>query len=145
MAGHLWSKAERQHGALNAKCCKLIPKLAYQTNVSTFGGCVTRGVFYTGATFPSQYARNLFFCDYNSGKVMRCVMDASGNNISNTSVFVSGNSSLTDSPSFAQRNSLVPSSWRRITPSAMFSPNLFAAGSSMGAGPRDSRPSISGR
>jgi glucose/arabinose dehydrogenase len=75
---------------------KLIPKLAYQTNVSTFGGCITRGVFYTGATFPSQYARNLFFCDYNSGKVMRCVMDASGNNISNTSVFVSGNSSLTD-------------------------------------------------
>ncbi|HEX7900880.1 MAG TPA: PQQ-dependent sugar dehydrogenase [Planctomycetota bacterium] len=75
---------------------KLIPKLAYQTNVSTFGGCITRGVFYTGATFPSQYQRNLFFVDYNSGKVMRCVMDASGNNISNTSVFVSGNSSLTD-------------------------------------------------
>ncbi|HZE98511.1 MAG TPA: PQQ-dependent sugar dehydrogenase [Planctomycetota bacterium] len=74
----------------------LIPKLAYQTNVSTFGGCITRGVFYNGSMFPSQYAGNLFFVDYNSGKVMRSVLDGGGNNINSTSVFVTGNSSLVD-------------------------------------------------
>jgi glucose/arabinose dehydrogenase len=74
----------------------LIPKLAYQTNVSTFGGCLTRGAFYNASLFPSQYRGNLFFCDYNSGKVMRSVLDTSGNNINSTSVFVTGNSSLVD-------------------------------------------------
>ena len=74
----------------------LIPKLAYQTNVSTFGGCLTRGAFYNGSLFPSQYRGNLFFCDYNSGKVMRSVLDGSSSNINSTSVFVTGNSSLVD-------------------------------------------------
>ncbi|MBV8880790.1 MAG: hypothetical protein JO332_12540, partial [Planctomycetaceae bacterium] len=74
----------------------LIPKLAYQTNVSTFGGCLTRGAFYNGSLFPAQYRGNLFFCDYNSGKVMRSILDGSGNNINSTSVFVTGNSSLVD-------------------------------------------------
>lgn len=74
----------------------LIPKLAYQTNVSTFGGCITRGAFYNGSQFPSQYAGNLFFVDFNSGKVMRSVLDGSGNNINSTSVFVTGNSNLVD-------------------------------------------------
>ncbi|MBI3857013.1 MAG: PQQ-dependent sugar dehydrogenase [Planctomycetes bacterium] len=75
---------------------KLMPKLAYQTNVSTFGGCLTRGAFYTASAFPSQYMNNLFFCDYNSGKLMRSVLDSTLKNINSTSVFVTGNSSLTD-------------------------------------------------
>jgi len=75
---------------------KLMPKLAYQTNVSTFGGCITRGCFYNGSAFPSQYQNNIFFCDYNSGKVMRSVLDSTLKNINSTSVFVTGNSSLTD-------------------------------------------------
>src|SRR5687767_13512432 len=75
---------------------KLIRKLAYQTNVSTFGGCITRGAFYNASAFPAQYMNNFFFCDYNSGKVMRSVLDAGLTNINSTSVFVTGNSSLTD-------------------------------------------------
>ena len=75
---------------------KLMPKLAYQTNVSTFGGCITRGAFYTASAFPSQYMNNFFFCDYNSGKVMRSVLSSGLNAITSTSVFVTGNSSLTD-------------------------------------------------
>lgn len=74
----------------------LIPKLAYQTNVSTFGGCLTRGTFYNGGQFPSQYNLNLFFVDYNSGKVMRSVLNGAGDMINTTSVFVTGNSSLVD-------------------------------------------------
>jgi glucose/arabinose dehydrogenase len=75
---------------------KLIPKLAYQTNVSTFGGCITRGVFYNATAFPAAYQGNLFFTDYNSGKVMRSVMSADGNSIASTTVFVTGSSQLTD-------------------------------------------------
>jgi len=75
---------------------KLKPKLAYQTNVSTFGGCITRGAFYTATAFPTQYRNNLFFCDYNSGKLMRSVLDSGMTNITATDVFVTGNSSLTD-------------------------------------------------
>jgi glucose/arabinose dehydrogenase len=79
-----------------ANSAKLMPKLAYQTNVSTFGGCITRGAFYNGSAFPAQYQNNFFFVDYNSGKVMRSVLDSTLRNINSTSVFVSGNSSLTD-------------------------------------------------
>lgn len=75
---------------------KLMPKLAYQTNVSTFGGCITRGCFYNGSAFPAQYQNNIFFCDYNSGKVMRSVLDSTLKNINSTTVFVTGNSTLTD-------------------------------------------------
>jgi len=75
---------------------KLMPKLAYQTNVSTFGGCLTRGAFYNASAFPAQYQNNFFFVDYNSGKVMRSILDSTLKNINSTSVFVTGNSSLTD-------------------------------------------------
>jgi glucose/arabinose dehydrogenase len=74
----------------------LIPKLAYRTNQSTFGGCITRGVFYSGTAFPTPHRGNLFFVDYNSGKVMRSVLNAAGDTITSTEVFVNGNSSLTD-------------------------------------------------
>jgi glucose/arabinose dehydrogenase len=75
---------------------KLMPKLAYQTNVSSFGGCLTRGAFYTGSLFPSTYLNNFFFCDYNSGKVMRCVMNGTNNGFTSTTEFVTGNGSLVD-------------------------------------------------
>jgi glucose/arabinose dehydrogenase len=75
---------------------KLIPKLAYQTNVSTFGGSLTRGVFYTGTNFPAAYNGNFFFADYNSGKIMRSVMSSSGNDITNTTVFVTGVTNAVD-------------------------------------------------
>ena len=44
-----------------------------RTNQHEFGGCITRGAFYTGTAFPTAYRNNFFFCDYNSGKVMRSV------------------------------------------------------------------------
>jgi glucose/arabinose dehydrogenase len=75
---------------------KLIPKLAYQTNVSTFGGSLTRGVFYTGTQFPASYQGSLFFADYNSGKIMRSVMSADGNAITSTSVFITGVTNAVD-------------------------------------------------
>ncbi|HLL22477.1 MAG TPA: PQQ-dependent sugar dehydrogenase [Kofleriaceae bacterium] len=75
---------------------KLIPKLAYQTNVSEFGGSLTRGIFYNGTQFPSEYQGNFFFADYNSGKIMRSVMAAGGDDIVSTSVFVTGVTNAVD-------------------------------------------------
>jgi glucose/arabinose dehydrogenase len=75
---------------------KLIPKLAYQTNVSTFGGSLTRGIFYTGTQYPTAYRGNLFFVDYNSGKIMRSVTSSDGNAITSTSVFVTGVTNIVD-------------------------------------------------
>jgi glucose/arabinose dehydrogenase len=74
----------------------LIPKLAYATNGSPFGGCITRGTFYRGSLFPSAYGGNLFFCDYNSGKVMRSVISFDGLSITSTAEFVTGNVNLVD-------------------------------------------------
>ena len=74
----------------------LIPKLAYRTNQHEFGGCITRGAFYTGTAFPTAYRNNFFFCDYNAGKVMRCVLNAAGDAIASASVFVTNAPSVTD-------------------------------------------------
>jgi transcriptional/translational regulatory protein YebC/TACO1 len=41
MAGHQWSKAVRQHGALDAKCGKLIPKLASLSTLALAAGGFT--------------------------------------------------------------------------------------------------------
>jgi glucose/arabinose dehydrogenase len=68
----------------------LIPKFDYQTNASTYGGALTRGIFYNGTRFPSAYRGNLFFCDYNAGQINRAVLDAAGKNITSASVFVTG-------------------------------------------------------
>lgn len=55
------------------------PKISYQTNGPTgMGGCVTGGTFYNGTSFPSSYPGNFFFGDYNSGKIFRSVLDATG-------------------------------------------------------------------
>jgi glucose/arabinose dehydrogenase len=68
----------------------LIPKFAYVTNGSTFGGCITRGIFYNGTQFPAQYRGDFFFCDYNTGQLHRAQMDASGKNITAVNAFVTG-------------------------------------------------------
>ncbi len=73
----------------------LIPKLAYPTNGGTFGGCISGGAFYNSTAFPAQYQGNFFFTDFNSGKVMRSVVDAS-NNITSTVDFVTGLSNPVD-------------------------------------------------
>jgi glucose/arabinose dehydrogenase len=68
----------------------LIPKFDYQTNASTFGGALTRGIFYNATRFPAAYRGNLFFCDYNAGQIARAVLDGTGKNITSASVFVTG-------------------------------------------------------
>jgi glucose/arabinose dehydrogenase len=72
---------------------KLIPRLAYQRNSgpnwTSGGGCITRGCFYTGSSFPSAYQGNLFFCEYNGGKLVRVVPNGTGTiPSSNVSLFV---------------------------------------------------------
>jgi glucose/arabinose dehydrogenase len=39
------------------------------------GGCITGGCFYDSTAFPSAYLGNYFFGDYNSGRIMRVVLD----------------------------------------------------------------------
>lgn len=74
----------------------LIPKLAYRTNASgSFGGCLTRGVFYGASAFPAAYQGNFFFCDYNSSQIMRSVVSGS-TTITNTEVFLTGAQNPTD-------------------------------------------------
>lgn len=75
---------------------KLKPILAYATNNHPYGGCLTRGNFYTGSMFPAGYMGNFFFVDYNSGKVMRGVVNGTFNGFTSTAEFVSGNSNLVD-------------------------------------------------
>jgi len=75
---------------------KLKVKLAYQTNAGGYGGCLTRGCFYTGSLFPSTYLNNFFFVDYNSGKLMRAILNGSNDGFSSSSEFVTGNGSLVD-------------------------------------------------
>lgn len=72
---------------------KLIPRLAYQRNSdpswTSGGGCITRGCFYTGTSFPSAYQGNLFFCEYNGGKLVRVIPNGTGTiPSSNVSLFV---------------------------------------------------------
>ena len=72
------------------------PKITYRTNNSPFGGCVTGGAFYDGGTFPAAYQNNFFWGDYNSGKIMRSVLDGAGQNVTNTTEFVTGVSRVVD-------------------------------------------------
>lgn len=74
----------------------LVPKLAYRTNQHEFGGCITRGAFYTGAAFPAEFRNNFFFCDYNADKIVRCVLNGAGDAIQSASVFVTGATDVTD-------------------------------------------------
>lgn len=52
--------------------------------VSTFhfGGAVTGGCFYNSTAFPAEYHGNYFFCDFNSGRVNRAVLNASNEVVS---------------------------------------------------------------
>jgi hypothetical protein len=40
------------------------------------GGAITGGCFYDGTAFPAAYRGNYFFGDYNSGRMMRVILDA---------------------------------------------------------------------
>lgn len=74
----------------------LIPVLAYRTNVHPYGGCLTRGAFYTGSMFPAGYANNFFFVDYNSGRVMRAVLNGGNNGFASHAQFIGTGQPLTD-------------------------------------------------
>ncbi|MEJ7597560.1 MAG: PQQ-dependent sugar dehydrogenase [Kofleriaceae bacterium] len=113
---------------------KLIPKLAYQTNVSTFGGSLTRGIFYTGTQFPSAYQGNLFFADYNSGKIMRSVMAAGGNDIASTTVFVTGVTNAVDisvGPDGALYYANIPGSIYKLRYTGQTAQNIIVSASSI--------------
>jgi glucose/arabinose dehydrogenase len=80
---------------------KLVPRLAYQRNSgpswTSGGGCITRGCFYTGTSFPSAYQGNLFFCEYNGGKLVRVIPNGTGTiPSSNVSLFVNNVSGIVD-------------------------------------------------
>src|SRR5258706_3251913 len=53
------------------------------------GGCVTGGCFYDSTAFPAAYRGNFFWGDYNSGRIMRAILDAN-NNVTSVDYFVSG-------------------------------------------------------
>jgi len=40
------------------------------------GGAITRGTFYDGTAFPTEYRGNFFFGDYNTGNLVRAVLSA---------------------------------------------------------------------
>jgi glucose/arabinose dehydrogenase len=42
------------------------------------GGCITGGCFYDSTAFPAEYRGNFFYGDYNSGFLMRAVLDENG-------------------------------------------------------------------
>jgi glucose/arabinose dehydrogenase len=54
------------------------PIFDYQTNASTYGGCITGGCFYTGTAFPIAYRGGYFFGDYNSNQIMCAHPDGAG-------------------------------------------------------------------
>jgi glucose/arabinose dehydrogenase len=79
----------------------LKPALAYVTNGGGFGGALTRGAFYNGSMFPAGagpagFSNTFFFVDYNSGKVVRCVLNGTNNGFTSSADFVTGNGSLVD-------------------------------------------------
>ena len=59
------------------------------------GGAITGGCFYDSTAFPAAYQGNYFFGDYNSGRIMRVVLDGS-NLPSHIEEFVTGNSAHVD-------------------------------------------------
>ncbi|MBA3685406.1 MAG: PQQ-dependent sugar dehydrogenase [Planctomycetes bacterium] len=72
------------------------PQIAYATNGGgSFGGCITGGTFYSGSALPAEFQGNFFFGDYNSGKIMRAVLDGSGN-VASTNLWISGASQAID-------------------------------------------------
>ena len=42
----------------------------------SIGGAITGGCFYDSTAFPAAYQGNYFFGDYNSGRMMRVILDA---------------------------------------------------------------------
>jgi hypothetical protein len=59
------------------------------------GGAVTGGAFYNATAFPSEYDGNYFFCDFNTGRIIRAVLDAA-NEVFSVDYFVSSVSGAVD-------------------------------------------------
>lgn len=53
------------------------------------GGAITRGTFYDGTAFPSEYRGNFFFGDYNSGNLIRAQL-SDENEVTRVDVWSSG-------------------------------------------------------
>ena len=53
------------------------------------GGCLTGGCFYDSTAFPAEYWGNYFFCDYNSGQIIRATFGGS-NGVDTVDPFVTG-------------------------------------------------------
>ena len=59
------------------------------------GGAATGGAFYNATAFPPEYHGNYFFCDYNSGRISRAVLDAA-NEVFSVDYFISSVSGAVD-------------------------------------------------
>ena len=59
------------------------------------GGAVTGGAFYNATAFPSEYDGNYFFCDYNTGRIIRAVLDEA-NEVFSVDYFISNVSAAVD-------------------------------------------------
>jgi glucose/arabinose dehydrogenase len=53
------------------------------------GGCVTGGTFYDSTAWPASYRGNFFYGDFNSGRIMRAVLDAT-NGVGSVDYFADG-------------------------------------------------------
>lgn len=59
------------------------------------GGVVTGANFYDSTAFPAAFQTNLFFCDYDSGRVMRAAINGN-NEVLSVDDFASGSGDLVD-------------------------------------------------
>jgi glucose/arabinose dehydrogenase len=62
----------------------------------TAGSCITGGVFYNGATFPSTHRYNFFFCDFEGGQIVRATMDAAHTTMLTCTMFATNLGQLVD-------------------------------------------------
>ena len=59
------------------------------------GGAIAGGAFYDSTAFPAEYRGNLFYADYNAGRIMRAALDAQ-NQVESIQLFLDDASSPTD-------------------------------------------------
>jgi hypothetical protein len=53
------------------------PVLAYETNVSEIGGCITGGAFFDSSSASAEYRDDFFFGDFNTGRLQRARVSGS--------------------------------------------------------------------
>lgn len=56
---------------------------------TALGGAITGGSFYDSTAFPAEYWGNFFFCDFNSGQIIRAAFDGD-NEVDRVDPFVTG-------------------------------------------------------